>query len=222
MVILNETILKNCSLYYFWHILKTSWKNQSSLLTDREGRSEEGTDKWMDGQTNRQTNASDYIAFTTGGGNNSLVMIGQISDYPTWSPGEPLTHLPLDKMATILADSIFKCIFLNENVWIPIRISLKFVSKGPINNIPALVQIMAWCHPGTKPLSEPMMVNLMMPIRVTRPQWVNMLKSLCWSHLVAMVTLCYNTLHANQADRLTHSGLEISYTINDHDHNWFR
>ena len=37
------------------------------------------------------------------------------------------------------ADDIFKCIFLNENVWIPIEISLKFVPKGPINNIPALV-----------------------------------------------------------------------------------
>ena len=40
------------------------------------------------------------------------------------------------------ADDIFKCIFLNENAWIPIKISLKFVPKGPINNIPALVQIM--------------------------------------------------------------------------------
>ena len=37
------------------------------------------------------------------------------------------------------ADDILKCIFLNENVWIPIEISLKFVPKGPIDNIPALV-----------------------------------------------------------------------------------
>ena len=37
------------------------------------------------------------------------------------------------------ADDISKCIFLNENVWIPIKISLKFVPEGPINNIPALV-----------------------------------------------------------------------------------
>ena len=28
---------------------------------------------------------------------------------------------------------IFKCIFLNENIWISIKISLKFVPKGPIN-----------------------------------------------------------------------------------------
>ena len=36
-------------------------------------------------------------------------------------------------------DDIFKCIFLNEIVFISIKISLKFVPKGQINNIPALV-----------------------------------------------------------------------------------
>ena len=36
-------------------------------------------------------------------------------------------------------DDNFKGIFLNENVWIVIEISLKFVPKCPINNIPALV-----------------------------------------------------------------------------------
>ena len=55
------------------------------------------------------------------------------------------------------------------------KISLKFVPKGPINNIPALVQIMAWCWPGNKPLSEPMTVSLLTHICVTRPQWVNLL-----------------------------------------------
>ena len=57
------------------------------------------------------------------------------------------------------ADEIFKCIFLNENVWISINISLKFVPKGLINNIPALVQIMAWRRTGVKPLSEPMVTQ---------------------------------------------------------------
>ena len=57
------------------------------------------------------------------------------------------------------ADDMFKCIFLNENVWIPIEISLKFVPRGSINNNPALFQIMAWRRPGDKPLSESMMVS---------------------------------------------------------------
>ena len=48
-------------------------------------------------------------------------------------------------------DDIFKCIFLNENVWISLKISLPFVPKFRINNIPALVIIMAWCQPGDKP-----------------------------------------------------------------------
>ena len=56
-----------------------------------------------------------------------------------------------------LADDIFNCIVMNKNVWIPIKISLKFFPKGRINNIPAMVQIMAWRRPGDKPLSEPMM-----------------------------------------------------------------
>ena len=70
-------------------------------------------------------------------------------------------------------DNIFKCIFLNENVWISIKISLNFVPKGPVNNILALVQIMAWGWPGDKPLSKPMMVRLLTHIYITRPQWVN-------------------------------------------------
>ena len=71
------------------------------------------------------------------------------------------------------ADDIFKCIFLNENVWIAIKISLKFVPNGPINNISALVQIMAWRRLGDKPLSEPRMISSPTHICVTRPQWVN-------------------------------------------------
>ena len=70
------------------------------------------------------------------------------------------------------ADDIFTCVFLNEDISISINISLKFVPKGPINNIPALVQIMARRRPGDKPLSEPMMMGLLTHICVTRPQWV--------------------------------------------------
>ena len=55
-----------------------------------------------------------------------------------------------------------------------IEISLKFVPKCPFNNISSLVQIMAWCWPGDKPLSEPTMVSVLMHICVTRPQWVNL------------------------------------------------
>ena len=70
------------------------------------------------------------------------------------------------------ADDTFKRIFLNENVIISIQISLKFVPKGPINNIPALVQITAWRRAGDKSLSEAMMVSLLTHICITRPQWV--------------------------------------------------
>ena len=48
--------------------------------------------------------------------------------------------------------------FVNKNELILINSSLKFVPRGPINNMPPLVQIMAWRRPGDKLLSEPMMV----------------------------------------------------------------
>ena len=47
-------------------------------------------------------------------------------------------------MVAMLADDSFKCIFLNQTDKIPIQISLKFVPRNPIDNIPALVQVMAW------------------------------------------------------------------------------
>ena len=68
--------------------------------------------------------------------------------FNTLRPRQNVCHFP---------DNIFKWIFLNENVWISIKISLKFLPRSPVNNIPALVQIMAWCRSGAKPLSEPMM-----------------------------------------------------------------
>ena len=71
------------------------------------------------------------------------------------------------------SEDIFSWIFVNEIVWLLIKIPLKFVPMTSINTIPALIQIMAWHRPGGKPLSEPMMVNLLTHICVTRPQWAN-------------------------------------------------
>ena len=57
--------------------------------------------------------------------------------------------LKLRQIRRHFADYSFKCIILNENIMISIKISLNIIPKGPINNIPALV-----------------------PICVTWPQWV--------------------------------------------------
>ena len=50
-------------------------------------------------------------------------------------------------MPAMLADDNFKSIFLNENERILIQISLKSVARSPIDNKPALVQVMAWHRP---------------------------------------------------------------------------
>ena len=61
---------------------------------------------------------------------------------------------------------------LNEIVSFPLKISLAFIPKCVIKYIQALVQIMAWRRPGDKPLSEPMVIILLVNICITRPQWV--------------------------------------------------
>ena len=91
-----------------------------------------------------------------------------ISFSPQWvntlGPRQNGQHLP---------DEIFNCIFLNEKVWISIKISLRFVPKGPIDNIPPLVQIMSWRLAADKSLSEPTLVYLLKHICFTWPQRVN-------------------------------------------------
>ena len=113
-------------------------------------------------------------------GNFMLVIKHLYIEMATWKLIHPDNQLPGIKWWNTLRqrqdgrhfpDDDFKRIFLNENVWISIDISLKFIPKGPIDNIPALVQIMAWRRSGDKPLSEPMLVKLWTHICVTRPQW---------------------------------------------------
>ena len=99
-----------------------------------------------------------------------VIIVSGISNF-TIQSAFCLTHWDRDKI--LQTDNILKCIFLNENVLITINISLKFVPKVRINNIPALVQMMAWRRWGAKPLSEPMVVRLPMHICIIRPQWVN-------------------------------------------------
>ena len=51
-------------------------------------------------------------------------------------------------MAAKFPDDIFKCSLLNKNTLISIESSLEFVPNVRINNIPALVRIMACRQPG--------------------------------------------------------------------------
>ena len=93
--------------------------------------------------------------------------IGHMTTYSCWD----LAHWGRDKMAAILQTTFSNAYFLNENVCISLKISLKLVHEVRVNIISILVQIMAWRRSGDKPLSEPIMVNLLTHICVTRPQW---------------------------------------------------
>ena len=100
------------------------------------------------------------------------MLIGLMSHPGLSTSGNSLNTLRPRQNGRHFADDTFKHIFLYENVWISIEVPLKFVPEAPINNIPALVKIMAWCRPGDKSLSEPKMVRLPTHICVSRPQWV--------------------------------------------------
>ena len=117
----------------------------------------------------------------------------------TWRSRQDGRHFPVDS---------FKCIFSNENVWISIKISLKFVLKSPINNIPALMQIMAWRRPGAKPLPELMMVRLTTHIYVTRPQWANLCILIIFSNWMYNLSF-WRTVSPFMSDKSSRNGNNI-------------
>ena len=72
----------------------------------------------------------------------------------------PVDTLNPKQNGRIFADDIFKLIFFNENIWISIKISSKFVPNCPINNKSSLVQVMTWRRTGDEPLPVTMMTWL--------------------------------------------------------------
>ena len=101
-------------------------------------------------------------------------------------------------------DGILNFIFLNENIKILIKIWLKFIPKGPINNIPVLVQIMAWRRPGDKPLSETMMVIFPTHICVVRPQGIE---------ASSFIQICYRILKWGSGSHGTLSSCTLMVVI---------
>ena len=95
---------------------------------------------WQQNQVTRQLHYHDL--------NHMILFIGAL-----WHQ-----HIEAGQNGGHFTDDIVKRIFWDENVWISLNISLKFVRKVPISNIQTLAQIMAWRRPGDKPLSEPMIV----------------------------------------------------------------
>ena len=83
----------------------------------------------------------------------------------------------------------FQMDFLEKKCMDFLKISFKFVHTVRNDNIPALVQIMAWRRPGDKPSSEPMMISLLTHVCTTRPQWV-----IITFHRSVSIRSCLNTL----------------------------
>ena len=77
-----------------------------------------------------------------------------------------------DKMAAISQTTLPNAFSWMKMFEYRLRFHRSFVYQCPIDNIPALVKIMAWYRSGDKPLSESIMIRLLTHICVTRPQWV--------------------------------------------------
>ena len=124
------------------------------------------TTRWSLWRHRNDDTGSDQMSMITS--QNIMVLTTKISRVPG-----KIKHNETDAEWPPFRRRHFKTHFLNENIRISIAMSLRFVPRGPINNIPASVQIMAWRRPGDKPSSELMMVRLPTHICVTRPQWDN-------------------------------------------------
>ena len=101
-----------------------------------------------------------HLTFNTIGSCNDLLPIWSKAFTQVTVTSQLLNSSSPGQNGRQFADNIFKHIFLNIKVRILVQISLKFVPKGPIdNNKSAMVQIMAWCRTGNKPLPEPMLIQ---------------------------------------------------------------
>ena len=67
----------------------------------------------------------------------NLLATESSKNFNTWGPRQNDRHFP---------DHIFKYIFVNENVWIWIKISLKFVPNGPVGLTPTRRQAFIWTN----------------------------------------------------------------------------
>ena len=88
----------------------------------------------------------------------------------------PLTHWGRDKMTAISQTTLSIAFASMKMLKFRLNFHWSLFLRFPSTISQHLVQIMAWRRPGDKPLSEPMMFNLLTHICVTRPQWVNILR----------------------------------------------
>ena len=147
---LNASKILSCDSLYFGRAIMIMWIHLNTHPIN-ESSTEKG--KFLDHWEHLVTPGGTIvvvlpICFRVTSETHSILrrrwLIKSLESINTMRPRQNGRHFP---------DDIFKCISLNESVWISIKISLKFVSKGPINNSLSLVQIMVWRQPGDKPLS---------------------------------------------------------------------
>ena len=113
--------------------------------------------------------------FTPFGGREIGLQLGWALAY-VWSFSVCyLTPWGRDKMATIFQMTFPKAFSWTKMSEFRLRFNWNLFPRLHLTIIPALIQTTAWRLSGDKPLSGPMMVNLLTHLCVTRSQWVNSL-----------------------------------------------
>ena len=108
---------------------------------------------------------------------------------------------------------------MDEKFCILNRILLKFIPKGSIDNMSALVQVMVWCLTGDKPLPKVILISLTY-VCGTRERWVKVMacRMFCENHdlyLCRPVTIYNhrNNLEWNFNENITHLTLENAFWV---------
>ena len=126
-----------------------------------------------------------YSVVTSYGATKHSTKHGAEKSVNTLRPRQNGRHFP---------DDSFKWIFLNENVWISIEVSLKFVPNGSINNVPALVQIMA-CRLTGANLNQWWLVHWRIYASLGLNELINVIRTYSTGYMSRIWTIYITYLH---------------------------
>ena len=135
-----------------------------------------------------------------------------------------VTHPLLIKMAAILADNIFKYIFVKEKFCFFIKISLKFVNKCPIDNNPTLTRRI-----GDKPLFEPIDWRIYAELgrdelnKCVSPNlkthYIDVIMTTMASQITSL-TVVYSTVYSDADQRKHQSSASLAFVWGIHRDRW--
>ena len=173
----NSNLLSNLSI----QISRTLVGNKTVEHSDAEGASPVGAASTTSSFSTQQLASMDWAKTTTKLDEKKVFGFGvtyirglAVASLKTWHSISRLRYPPLSLVHSLslfpfpshphflsLSEILIAplCIYVNEKFYILIKISPKFVPKGPIDNKAGMGEAMAWRRTGVKPSPEPMLTQ---------------------------------------------------------------